>query len=1587
MRWGALSASAALVLGGVIAFAPSVGLGEVESAAAVTTDCAQLAVGEPCTIRYEDAPGHSTVVIPSTVHQVTVMLAGASGAAGDSEHADPGPGGVVIATVDTSLIHELDVWLGEQGHGTTGGSNGWAGAGDGGKYPYGRWGYGGGAASALTYTGNHHDDPLIVAGGGGGGGAYVGGFPGGAGGYGGDPAGTGANGYGELFGAGGKGGGAGHNSGGTGSDGMEWNPLEPFKDIFPGGGGGGGGGGKHGGEGGGWGGFTPDDIPDGGDDDDAELGQGWGWNSPGGGGGGKSWASDAVTVHGQGAAPLGHGYLMIFPGTVETYECNGTQDKRVIHVPSDVFSYAVIAVGGAGGPGNNIARGGHGAVVSGMLDVFKIRTLDYWVGCSGDRPEGAGMGYGRGGHGGHAPSPGANDGGRGGGATALAASDGTMLIVAGGGGGAGGDIAACMEAPGDGCGGAGGSGGGSKHSGLQADGARGGTDSGGAGGRAAAHHHDGQRDINGGGGVEPGGDDESGGGGGGGSGYPMGGNGGHHAIDDAGGGGGAGGSYFNDHHVGGGFISTSGEVARHHDPANGYLLMLPIVTPQTDLTVRKTISGAADGYAQGPFTMTVTCDLNGHPVLNATVHLEPGGEHTWKAPVGSSCTVTETGTGGASTPAPPQTLKLTDSAATVTMSNAYAATSLAITVRSEVIDEDNQATDTVTLDPGELGIGVSCTLAGHELVLPSPVVGGAIPIDGVSTFGASGVTVVVDGLPVGAECLVLEQPGSGATVTGYIANGEGLLTGQRFHLIAAPNTVQVGNGYGLTALVVNKAIDGGGVAPPGVEFVGSVACELNGNPVVFQTQPEFSGLTVPAGRVVHGLPVNAQCTITETQTGGAHAVTYAPARTVKIATHPAPVTITNTYDTGTLVVSSGASGAGAGWANTATTQHLTCTIDEGEGPVVVLDQVFQLPPAGGWTSFTPDEGASCTVAEETSGGASSVQYWSSADPTPAVAPVAVTVGTATATLHVENVFDAASIGVSVDPGGTGERFAEATSVTVGSCTFNGLAIEIEPGVAETTLPFLPAGGTASIPHMVLGAQCTATMTDTGGATTGTATVTNGSPDSATFPAATFTAQTPGTSVLFETQFDVAALTVTKALAGAAAWAANTPFTVQVTCTLSGEPIDQLGPGGVVELHYAADGTLQPDRGSEALGQLPVGAECALDETEQGGATTVTYAPSPTVDVDAAGTSVTITNTFEAAPLSVSVALGGNDAGAHTADPFTFELGCTFNGQTLGPPPSSPPTTFPLLGGQSAAFDEFPVGADCAAEEIDSRHATSVTPALQQSAVLDADGVAFPFTNTFDLTTLTLEEVVTGPGSATYGLGQVFTPEARCTYPNGDAVEFEASGLVPLDADNGFTGTIEAPVGTTCTAVQSLQLATTQTVSAPVELLLGGEHTVTITSDYQLAQLTVSKSALGIFDAEDEFAFDTQCVWSAPGETQVVPFADGEPDEFTLRSGEARTVDVLPYTSCTNIEAPVAGVLRVDSTASGAGAHSGGASAVVAAMDTVPAAVAVSNFMPGSLPVTGAEWRGGAMVGLLLLVVGGAVLLGTRLLRRRRIRDA
>jgi large repetitive protein len=699
----------------------------------------------------------------------------------------------------------------------------------------------------------------------------------------------------------------------------------------------------------------------------------------------------------------------------------------------------------------------------------------------------------------------------------------------------------------------------------------------------------------------------------------------------------------------------------------------------------------------GPFEVTVDCTFLGEPVYAAgygpddpmVLTIEDGETvELDELPVGSQCTVTETGTGNASSvtitvdqglPGHPVT---TDGPATelglvgdvgglstndVTLTNTYDVGAIGL---QKVVDGAGgpaygQGPFTITVvctydDDGD-GPGEPRTVYDSEVVL-----GGAGPLD-----------AQIANLPTGAVCDVEEVDDAGATGSVVVPDSVTVGSGDVADVVVT-NTFDVGS------IQVDKELAGlGALYGPG-PFELTLAC-------VYQD----AALTIPGGAareldggasvVYDGLPVGSVCSLTESDDFGASSTqitvdggepvdgTSVEGIVVPPADGGEPTTVTvaveNTFTRAPLVVRKVVDGDAAGFAPPMPDLPPLPEVPDGPvDPETLLELLEQLEeylaavpfdelpyavtlecttsqgapvtfiPGGADRRFGPgfpalyfglQEGDTCTVTETETGGATGVAY--------APNPVVVT-GTSSALDPVEavvtNTYDAGSLEVEKVVAGDGADAFGAGPFTVSTaCTFLGEPIEV-PGGAERSIS---GGEVAVYDGLPVGAECVVTETATGGAasTTISASVEGGEPGAATIgpdPA----------QVTVTNTFDVGQVVVTKRLAGpGASQHRGDEFVVTLACTgdVDGVTTDVVVPGG-------AERTLSADDDWTAVYELvPQGAECTLAETDAGDAeavtlvvagTDVTVDPgdtTPTSDAftvptgDAAEVDATVTNAF------------------------------------------------------------------------------------------------------------------------------------------------------------------------------------------------------------------------------------------------------------------------------------------------------------------------------------------------------------------------
>lgn len=282
------------------------------------------------------------------------------------------------------------------------------------------------------------------------------------------------------------------------------------------------------------------------------------------------------------------------------------------------------------------------------------------------------------------------------------------------------------------------------------------------------------------------------------------------------------------------------------------------------------------------FEFTAECTYLGDDVLSETFTLNDGQSRRFEdLPAGSECVVTETDPRDAEStvtsvnvidPAVPPT---TDQAArqatipqlspdsatgdtqnTVSYVNSYDLVALTITkdLEGEGAPQFGQ-NQTFTVD-------VVCTFAGETLVNTS-----------VDLSAGNAWTASLTGLVAGSRCVITEPDLEGADAVVITPNdGSDSTTG----VVTLPDTgtatVTVTNWYLTGSLEVTKVFDGAAAAQYGTaDFELDLVCLRGGAEVVI---PGGNGRTVnatsPTAAWTH-LPTGAECTLTETSTGGAGA--------------------------------------------------------------------------------------------------------------------------------------------------------------------------------------------------------------------------------------------------------------------------------------------------------------------------------------------------------------------------------------------------------------------------------------------------------------------------------------------------------------------------------------------------------------------------------------------------------------------------------------------------------------------------------------------------------------------------------------------
>jgi len=686
---------------------------------------------------------------------------------------------------------------------------------------------------------------------------------------------------------------------------------------------------------------------------------------------------------------------------------------------------------------------------------------------------------------------------------------------------------------------------------------------------------------------------------------------------------------------------------------------------------------------------------------------------------------------------------------------------------------------------------------------------------------------------------------------------------------------QITNEYFAGGFTVEKSVDDGGAVDQDETpivydrtYTFTASCIYLDQETIPETDRTFT-LKRGETKEFSNLPAGAECTVTETDDGGAASTTITVTEdgdgTVDqpftilpyeegTTTARTDVAVENVYTTGSVRVVKTVTGAGAeAWGAGPFTVEMTCTLD-GVSPNPVFQDTHTLtsPDDLTWQVDDLPTGAECVVTEPDNGGANE-----------STVSATVTVGddtTGVVDADITNVFTLGSLEVQKELEGApanGLDPATTDTYTVSlSCTreVNGETVDVAiPGGATRTIT---GAGTALYEGLPTGAQCTVTETDPGFAT-GTPVITPDQP-------VTIGSGTTPVEVTVTNVFENGSVSVQKTVDAPEGFPVPESFTATVTCTWQGADVP-LADDGVVTIVPGGDAVVIPD--------VPVGSICAVEEDDAGQTGAVVSPESITVAEADQTFAFEIENTYEWASLEVGKLV--ESASPYIPTQFGFHVVCTFQGETVVD------ETFTLDANETETITEIPARSECTVTETDDREAdatitaadvpgvegdlapvidqetrTVVIPELQPDSTAVVNTVTY--TNLFDATAIVLIKQFEGAGADQFGLDQTFTFTATCTFAGETVLDKQ----VELNAENGWTTAIHEVIpGSQCTVVEDDLNGADAVVITPNDgedtsvgtgtvPITGGLVTVTATNWYLTGSLEVTKTLTG--DGAEKF---------------------------------------------------------------------------------------------------------------------------------------
>jgi uncharacterized repeat protein (TIGR01451 family) len=549
---------------------------------------------------------------------------------------------------------------------------------------------------------------------------------------------------------------------------------------------------------------------------------------------------------------------------------------------------------------------------------------------------------------------------------------------------------------------------------------------------------------------------------------------------------------------------------------------------------------------------------------------------------------------------------------------------------------------------------------------------------------------------------------------------------------------------------------------------------------------------------------------------------------------------------GPLEIHKSTTGAGSNFAPTSFDANVACTVagadvDLGANSLVTLDA------ANNYTVRIDGIpiGSACTVTEAGAQG-------SYGETTRTVSPEKIIIAPAAAsdpvpTAQITNDYANTSLTVTkhVDTAATVGSFGPF-SYSLACTTSLGTSVPLNPTDATFQLS---DGGSHEIDNLPVGANCVVTETDDSHADSVSISA-NGAP-ATTGPEATVTLGVDPNTAAVVNHYDSGQLAVTKTLAGDGAdqYGSDKTFTVAVQCTYQGQTLYS----DTLSLIGGETTTLDPI--------FPAGTQCSTQETTTGGANdsnvdkpTVVIEPSGKGSADADGvTTVNVTNTFNEGSVQVTKVRTGPGADTYGAGPFTAQVTCSYqaDGKTIAIQlPDGGIVTLNADNDYTATVSGLIEGASCVTSELDNGGVTSVAYDPQDGTVTVPNGkpATVTITNTFDTGSLVINKDRVGDGAAKFGAGP-FTVQVGCSYDKDGVVTPIALGddaSVQLDASNEYSHTINDLIaGANCTVEETnMGLATSKSLDPADGMVTigdGSSVTVTITNTFTVGHLSLAKT--------------------------------------------------------------------------------------------------------------------------------------------------